>query len=322
MLRKFLIWVVKNLLVLLLVAFIFSTLALDVPGMVKGAFGDVFAYASPQAQKEVVGKLTIACSALDGKNPSELQSQMSGSPLPLDFSKIGSLCKDYNSGKLNDKEFFFGVIGTAIPGKLELPKIQALEKYNSIMDFLSKNKIYYAIILLALAGILFLLAGSLNSFMMILAGISFSMGILILLPYAAIILYQKFVGFDTTPLLSSILQGSFSFDIKAVISVVLLMILRTYTSFIVTLGAIFMGVGIAGKIYGWRLKKKTSTAEPKSEKKSGIGAKAEKTKEKPAKKTKEEEDEDYNHRDRSAKEILEELDEIHKKKTKEKNKEE
>ena len=249
MFRKFLIWIVKNLLILLLVTFIFSSVALDLPAMVNGIFSDVFQYATPQAQKEVVSKLTMACSALGGKDISVLQKETANSPVPIDFSKIGSLCKDYSSGNVSDRDFFFSVIGTAIPEKMELPKVKVLERYTSVLDFLSKNKVYYIIILLALLAALYLLAGNLSKFLGILAGISFGMGILILLPYAAIMAYARFVGFDTTTILLSIIQGSFGFDIKAIASVVLLLILRNYTSFIIALGFAFLGIGIAGKVY-------------------------------------------------------------------------
>jgi len=330
MLKKFLIWIVKNLLILLFVAFIFSSVALDLPGMAKEIFKDIFQYASPEAQKEVVNKLTLACSSLEGKDVSGLQQQKASGPLPIDFSKIGSLCKDYNSGKINDKEFFSNVVETAIQDKLGLPKIQALEKYNSAIDFLNKNKIYYFIILLALLAALYLLAGNLDAFLVILTGISFSMGMLILLPYAVIMLYNKFVGFDTTPIISSMLQGSFSFDMKAIISVVLLLILRTYTSFILTLGVIFLGAGIAGKVHIWRLKRinkspDTNKKAAKEETKEKIVEEKQEKKPKKIKLSKkeiiemgEEAAEREKHRDRTTKEILDELDEIHEKKVKEK----
>lgn len=314
--RKFLIWLVKNLIVLLLVAFVFSTVALDLPYMAKGALNDIFQYANPAAQKEVVGKLTMACSSLDGKNTSELQGQMSRYEMPIDLSKVGALCKEYNSGKINDKEFFFGVVSSSVPDKLEIPKAGIFEKYNSIIDFLIKNKMYYFIILLVLAGLLYLLAGSFAEFTIILTGMSFSMGVLILLPYAAIVAYSGFVGFDTTPIMSSILNGSLSLDIKAITSVVLLMILRIYTSFIIILGAALLGIGIAGKIYFWRLKKRRENPGGYVSKKpeKNIEEKTSKagfSKENP---TKEEKEEAYLHRDRSTKEILDELEDINKKK--------
>ena len=185
----------------------------------------------------------------------------------------------------------------------------------------------------------FLLAGNLHDFLVILTGISFSMGILILLPYAAIAAYSKLVGFDTTPILSSILQGSFSLDIKAIISVVLLMVLRTYTVFILALGAVFLSVGIAGKVHNFRLKRKNKTPdtgkketkgklkEEKNEKeskdekpdKNKKDVKEEKIKKSnKEKKSKEEVDEEYEHRDRTYKEVLDELDEMHERRRKEK----
>src|SRR3989338_6243 len=184
MLKRFLIWIIKNLLVLLLVTFIFSAVAFDVPHMARELFKDIFQYASPEAQKDVVGKLTLACSSLEGKDISGLQQMKS--PVPIDFSNIGSFCMDYNSGKINGREFFFNVVGGAIPDSLELPNAGILEKYNSAINFLDKNKIYYIIILLALLAALYLLAGNLNAFLAILSGISLSMGILILLPYVAV----------------------------------------------------------------------------------------------------------------------------------------
>ena len=315
MLRRFFIWLIKNLIVLFLIAVIFSTVILDIPYLVKGIFKDIFQYASLEAQKEVVSKLTSSCSALDGKGG--LQQQMSNGPMSIDFSKIGSLCKDYSSSKINEQQFFFGVIGTAIPDKFETPKVQALEKYNSVMDFLNKNKLYYIIILLVLFGALYLLSENLNAFLVILTGISFSIGTLILLPYAAIIAYDKFVGINTTSILTSMLQGGFSFDIKAIMSVILLMVLRTYTGFIITVGFVLLAIGIAGKIYAWKLRKKSAKAETRSEK---ISEKNFKKEDKKEKRSKDEDEEAYKHRNRSYKEILDELDEMHKKKMKEKNK--
>ncbi len=318
--RNFLIWVIKNMIMLLLITLIFSTVALDVPALIKGLFKDIFQYASPEMQKEVVGKLTISCSGLEEKDYDALQQELANSPLPLDFKKISGMCKDYNGGKINEREFFFNVVGSAIPDKFELPKVNALEKYNSIMDSLNRNKTIYFAILAVLLILLYFLIMDIKLFIITLTGISFSMGILILLPYAAIILYDKFVGIDTTPLLATVLGGSFSFNAKSVISVVLLLILRTYTSFIITLGIIFFGIGIAGKAYRWRLKKQIkpiTKTEKKSEKEELKKAKLTKERKiKPKNDKEKDDDESYKHRDRTAKEILDELEEMHKKKSK------
>src|SRR3989338_154214 len=311
MFRKFLIWLAKNIIILLLITLIFSTIALDVPGMVKEMFKDIFSYASPETQKEVIGKLTGACSGLDGYNSTEESS------LPVNLSRIGSLCKDYHYNKINDKEFFFNVIGSAVPDNFGIANTNAVKNYYAAMNFLNNSKIIYFTILIVLLLALYLLAGSLNAFLVILSSICFSIGMLILVPYIAIMAYDKLVGIDTTPLLEAILGSNLSLDIKAIVSLVLLLLLRTYTNLIITLGIIFTAIGITGKVYRWKLKRQSSKPEPKEDK--GIKGKKSK-KEKPAKEkqTKEEEDEAYRHRDRTTKEILDELEDMHKKKMKEK----
>ena len=263
-LKRIAIWLIKNLIVFLLVAFLFSSVALDFPNMVKGVFSDIFKYSSPASQKDVVEKLTQSCSALDSEMESSLKEK---TPLPLDFSKFGALCKDYGGKKISDTEFFFGVIGSAIPDNSELPKNGIFKKYNVIMSAFNKNKLLYFAALALLLVLLYLLIMDVGLFMINLAGISFSMGIMILLPYAAIIAYDELVGINTTPILASIFQGSFSFDLKAIISVLLLMVLRTYTSLILALGAVLLAIGMAGKVYGWKLNRQENHAEIKSEKK-------------------------------------------------------
>ena len=134
--KKFLIWLIKSILILLVVTLVFSSITLDLPELIKGIFGDIFAYASPEAQKQVVGELTGTCSSLE-KN-SEFAAN------------IGAICADYKSGKINDNEFFFSVISSALPSNAEMPQIGALDKYNQAINYLNKNKISYFAILLIL----------------------------------------------------------------------------------------------------------------------------------------------------------------------------
>ncbi len=299
MLRRFGIWIVKNLIVLLLVTLIFSGIALDLPQMAKGLMQDVFSYSSPEAQKDVVLKLTAACS-LDEKSLELAQKEMAKSSMPLDFTKIGILCSDYKLGKINGNQFFYGVIGTAIPEKFELPNSGAIQKYTATMDYLNNNKIIYVTIMIVLLLFLFFLAGTLEQFLSILTGICMSMGILILLPYISIVIYEKFVGIDTTPILATILGGSSSLSIKAVVSVIILLILRTYTSFILFIGIGFLAVGIFGKVFRYLKTHRAKTEEQRKEAKVEEFAEKERAK------------------DRSTKEILDELEDIQRKKSKSK----
>lgn len=318
--RNFLIWLIKNLVVLLIATLIFSSITLNFPDLIKGVFGDIFAYASPDAQKQVIGKLAESCSSLEqGQNAvtisqictnktllesmkenctnyrelkirsvqieneqqvketcqqiesgdiemwcNELKQKISFAP---DFSSIGALCKDYKAGRINDREFFFNVISGAMPSNAEMPRMGALEKYNQTINYLNKNKLIYFVVLAVLLIILYLLIIDIKSFIITLTGISFSIGILIMLPYFAVLAYDKFVGIDTTPLLGSMLGAGGIFDLKSIISVLLLLFLRTYNSLIITLGVVFLSIGIAGKVYGFALKRQPTKKEARVEEK-------------------------------------------------------
>ena len=305
--KNFLISIIRSLIVLTFATLIFSTITLDFSNLIENIFGDIFVYASPEAQKQTISRLTETCSSLEQgqgaltinqicTNKSLIDSmkkdcdtyrelkrrnikigneeqiketclqlesgelekacnEMQKSSLVPDFSSIGSLCKDYKAGKISDKEFFFNVISGALPSNIQMPQIGFLEKYNQTINYLNKNKIIYFIILLISLIILYLLIMNVKIFLIVLSQISFSIGILIMLPYFAIITYDKFVGIDTTSILGSIFGLGNAFDPKAILSVVLLMFLRTYNSFILILGSIFLAIGIAGKVYNFIFKK-------------------------------------------------------------------
>ena len=241
MLKKFLIWLIKSILILLVVTLVFSSITLDFPELIKDILSDIFAYASPEAQKQVVGELTGTCSLLE-----------KGSEFA---ANIGAICTDYKSGRINDKEFFFSVISSALPINAGMPQIWALDKYNQAISYLNKNKILYFLILLILTLVLYLLIMDVKVFLMTLSQISFGIGMIIMLPYMAIIIYRNFVGFDTTPILGSMFGAGNIFDTKAISSVILLLFLRTYNSFIITVGIIFLIIGIAGKVYRFILRR-------------------------------------------------------------------
>lgn len=308
--KNFLISIIKSLIIFLLVSLILSAVTLDVPSLMKNVFGDIFAYASPDAQKQAVSKLAETCSSLDkGENivtmsqicansslldsmrencanyrelkrrntrieneeqvketcyqieSGELENACNQASMLPDFSKIGSLCKDYKAGKINDKEFFFNVVGNALPGQQAGMQTGVLGNYNQLMNYLNSNRIIYFLALAVLMVILYLLVMNLGLFLAVLSRISFSIGILIMLPYFAILAYDKFVGIDTTPILGSMFGNGVMFDPKAVISLIILLFLRTYTSFIITLGIAFLAAGVAGRIYGFVLRRKSAKKE-------------------------------------------------------------
>ena len=300
MFRKFFMWLVKSLIVVLLTILVFSSLTLSLPTFVKGIFKDFFQYADAHSQKEVINKLSQFCSDLGNKDTQSTQQELSKRGISMDFGKLGSLCEDYKNGTISQNEFFFKTIETTLPDKIELPKDTPFEKYNQAVNLAAQNKIIYVAFLIVLILILYLLAGTLDSFIMILSQLSFSMGTLILVPYILIIAYAKIIGISTTSILSTIFGSGAAFDIKAIISIVLLMILRTYTALIVILGAVFLAIGIIGKMYAHRLKKADSGTKKKYK------SEDEELEEELDKKSKEKE--------KSMKEVLDELEEVQKKK--------
>lgn len=314
--RKFLTSIIKNIIILLVATLIFSTITLDFPTLTKGIFEDIFAYASPEVQKNAVSRLAESCSALgqgqelvaiskicanrtllesmeencasyrelkkrgikiedesqaietcqkieSGELERACEELSTKKSIMPDFSKIGSLCKEYKDGKINDKEFFFNAVSGAIPSQMQLPDIGFLEKYNDAITSLNNNKLIYFTAIFILLILLYLLLMDIKLFILTLTGISLSIGILIMLPYFAIVAYENFVGIDTTSILGS-LFGLGNFDLKAILSVILLLFLRTYNNFIITAGILFLAVGIAGKVYGFILKGKSKAKKIKT----------------------------------------------------------
>ena len=239
--KQFFISIIKSLIVLVVATLVFSAVNYDIPKFIKGVFGDIYAYASPDVQKQVINGLAESCSALNDADAvtinqfctnkslfdsmkkncddyrelkrrgykimdeqqvkesceklesgelervcDEFEAKKSLMP---DLRKIGTLCKDYTAGIINDKEFFSNVIGGALPTQLDMPNIGFLEKYNNAINFMNKNKIIYFFVLLFLIAALYLLTLKVEPFLIILSQISFSIGIVIMLPYIVIILY-------------------------------------------------------------------------------------------------------------------------------------
>ena len=97
MLKKFFIWMVKSLIMLVIVTLIFSTITLNFPNFLKGVFGDIFEYASPDAQNQVIGKIAETCSSLDKGQPIVILSQIcSNSSLLLSMQEN---CENYRELK-------------------------------------------------------------------------------------------------------------------------------------------------------------------------------------------------------------------------------
>ena len=93
--KKFFISIIKSLIVLLIATLLFSSITLDLPNLLKGVFGDIFAYASPEVQKQVIGKLAETCSALDKGEQVATATQVCNNQSMLDSMREN--CRNYRT---------------------------------------------------------------------------------------------------------------------------------------------------------------------------------------------------------------------------------
>lgn len=166
----------------------------------------------------------------------------------LDLEKISALCQDYREKKIGDKQFFFKVIATSLGTQnTEIPGVFDFNKYlwllNIFRNFLIALPVATVLIIL-----IYLLSEKLNDFISVLGEIMMSLSVLILLPYFVVLLYDKMIGFETTPFLSMIF-GFGSLTFKAVLSVLLLLIMRNYTIPIIVTGFLLLGASIGIRVH-------------------------------------------------------------------------
>ena len=176
--------------------------------------------------------------------------------LSPDLGVIGALCKDYKNGKINDREFFIGVVSSPFGNQqIESQNMGVLKNYNRLMTYLNSNKVIYVVIFSILALVLYLLINDAALFLIMLGEISFGIGMIIMLPYIAILVYDKLISIDTTSILGGIFGDAAGFEPKAIISAILLLFLRTYSSFVIILGSVFLSIGIGSRVYRYIFKK-------------------------------------------------------------------
>ncbi|MBI2557881.1 hypothetical protein HYW20_01035 [Candidatus Woesearchaeota archaeon] len=178
----------------------------------------------------------------------EIESACNGirkNALLPDFSSIGQICRDYKAGKIDDKVFFFNVLGSQFSSmQMEAPKIGLLDKYKNATDYLNNNRIIYFVILAILLMGLYSLIMDAALFWKAMGGILLNLGMIIMLPYFAVLVYDKFVGINTTSILGSMFGTGNGIEPKALISVILLLFLRTYNALIITIGIVFLTIGV------------------------------------------------------------------------------
>ena len=207
-------------------------------------------------------RLIEACRQIESKDFEKICNELKNKrTLVPNLGGLKEACISHDNKNLSDKEFFAKFVENFFNGS-QISNLGALQKYNDAMAFLNSNNQIYYILLIDLIIILYLLIFDVKNFFITLTGIMFGMGVLILLPYYLILLYDALYGIDTSGILNSLFGSSLSFDYKSLIGIMLIAYLQIYNPATITIGFAMLGIGLIGKIYGSlsKSKKEKSTS--------------------------------------------------------------
>ncbi len=203
--------------------------------------------------------MTDACEQIESKDFEKACEALKGKRvLSPDFAGLKTLCEGHKSNKTSDKDFFTGFVGNSFGSSTS--SLGALDGYNNLNLFLNNNKyIYWSILLVLLIALYFLIPDA-KIFIATLTDMLFGVGVLILLPYFLISMYDKLYGIDTSSILSGLFGGFNGLDPRSLISIMIVAFLQMYNKFIVILGSVMLAIGIIGKIYKFMSKSKRKTS--------------------------------------------------------------
>ncbi len=165
-----------------------------------------------------------------------------------DVSEVKVVCEKYHSGEIDKGEFFKDYVTESfVDEEMLTPDNKILERYNRAVSYINQDKSIYLAALLVLAAILYLLTQDAVLFTKILSALLINIGLIILLPYAAIFGYTNFAGIDTTPLFTAIGSGQ-GLNTKTLADIILLSLLNIYSEIIVKIAAISLILGSAANL--------------------------------------------------------------------------
>ena len=269
MFRKFLAWIIRTLIAIILTTLIFSSVLPSVEKIIPNVIGGVFTHASPDSQQDVVNKLSGIC------------KEATGEKAPADMADIGAVCNEYNAGNMKGDRLFAGFVDVIMKTQFSLPDSQIIKKYNGLQDNINSRKPLLFGALLLLFVLLYLILMDFRLFVAALGSICFSIGWMIMLPYLIIILYDNLIGIDTTAIFSAMINGT-GIEPGAIISVILLVFMSLYSPALILVGIILLGIGVAGFVYRFTARKKETSGkkEDKKAKKEDKEGSEEKTEDK------------------------------------------
>ena len=93
MANKFLVWILKTFITITLVMLIFSYSAISIGSILKGLFGDVFSYASLDAQTKTISQLKDGCSIVSQGRQIVSEGQICSNKTL--YNEINESCRTY-----------------------------------------------------------------------------------------------------------------------------------------------------------------------------------------------------------------------------------
>lgn len=203
------------------------------------------------------------CDAVEKGSLDEFCSKISANALMPDFEYMKKICGDYRSKTLDGKGLFLGMIGSLF-SNMDISKLPFLAQKPILGYLFEMHLIVYAVLTLLLLALLAFLLDDHSLLIKSIASMIFGMSFFLLLPYIGIIAYEHYNGIETDSLLTMFSEeGNANPSPLDVLGLLLIVLKSMYTKTLLAVAIAFFIIGLAGKIYYFRMKRKSQAAHKK-----------------------------------------------------------
>lgn len=203
------------------------------------------------------------CKGVEEGSLDEFCSKINQSAMLPDFEGMKQACADYSGKKVDGRSLFLAFVGSLF-SNLDISKLPGISKYPVLGYMLEMNLIVYTVLVLLLLAILAFLLKDMHVFLIAIASMLFGMSIFLLLPYIGIMAYEHYHGIETDSLFAMVSDEERSAQgpsPEALLGLLMLVMLGIYTKSLLAIAIIFFAIGLMGKIYSFRIKRKTRDPE-------------------------------------------------------------
>tara|TARA_Y100000310_G_C20567242_1_gene756143 strand:- start:22 stop:747 length:726 start_codon:yes stop_codon:yes gene_type:complete len=225
--KRFIVWIFRVIIILVLLSFTFSS-SLDINKSLENSITDLYEHSTPESQQKVVTFLDKVCDS-----PTST----------IKTIDVGSQCTEYKSGSLSPKEFLGIFISDFSKNILDDSDLTNL---NIILSKVSEFKIFLLIITIILLTLVSIIIHDGGQIIKFLNGLFLRLGIWVFLPYILIKIYDLTYGLDTSPVINSLFLEQPAYTAQGIISSIMVIFLRSYNTFVITMGLVFLLIGAIG----------------------------------------------------------------------------